>query len=285
MISPGNISEKGTPSLMPRAIITLTTDFGHRDGYAGTLKGVILSLNPEATIVDITHDLEPHAVDEAARLLPLWVDYFPPGTVHLAVVDPGVGGDRAEIVIQWKGHFFVGPDNGIFSGIITSPGCWRAFRIADPRFLFSAPGLTFLGRDIFSPVAAFLSLGVDPREFGPRVFRLRKIPLAKPRHEKGSIHGQVIRTDRFGNLITNISLPDLETASGAGLQVQVGGFHVGRILPAYASVEPGRVLATIGGFGFLEIAVNQGRADEILNLGVGDQVVVKKMNKERKKRV
>ena len=256
--------------------ITLLTDFGARDAYPGAMKGVIYSLNPGAAVVDISHAIEPHAVVEAAWLLSSVARYYPPATVHVAVVDPGVGSGRKEIILETGGQFFVGPDNGIFSGVLCPGSPWRAFGIEDPRFLLDAPGRTFQGRDVFAPVAAYLSLGVDPAEFGNPLHRLEESDLVHPRWRKGELEGDVVRIDRFGNLITNISWEDLSRLGGRGCEVWAGGRKIGPLTGTYSGVGPGEILATIGGFGWLEIAVNRGRAADVLAIGNGAPVVVRK---------
>lgn len=256
--------------------ITLTTDFGTRDGYAGAMKGVILSIDPSADIIDITHEISPYAVDEAAQLLSSVTGYFPPGTIHVGVVDPGVGSRRKGIIIQALGQYFVGPDNGIFSGVISSGQPWRAIAITDPKFLLPAAGRTFQGRDVFAPVAAYLSLGVDLAEFGEGLSRLYEISLVRPRCDKNEIRGQVVKVDRFGNLITNISWEDVSRLSDRGCEVWAGGRRIGTVSGAYSEVKPGDALAAIGGFGWLEIAVNRGRAAETLAMRKGMEVLVRK---------
>ena len=256
--------------------ITLTTDFGTRDGYAGAMKGVILSINPAASVVDITHEIDPHAVEEAAQLLSSVTGYFPRGTIHVGVVDPGVGGPRKGIILRAAGQYFVGPDNGIFSGVISSGQPWRATVITDRKFLLPGAGRTFQGRDVFAPVAAYLSLGVDPAEFGTGLSRLQEISLVRPRCNTKEIRGQVVKVDRFGNLITNISWKDIARLSDSGWEVWAEDRRIGAISRTYSEVKPGDVLATIGGFGWLEIAVNRGRAAETLAMRRGMEVLVRK---------
>lgn len=260
-----------------RSLITLTTDFGLRDGYVAAVKGVILSINREVDIIDITHEIGPFNVVEAALILSAFASYFPPGTIHVVVVDPGVGGKREGVVILKGRHFFVGPDNGIFDGILAGDGKWEAYAIREPRFMLLSPAQTFHARDVFAPVAAYLSLGVDPREFGPPYHLTIGKILGRSSKKDKRIEGKVVRVDRFGNLITNISWRDIKQFPLSKVVVWVGKkVKIRGVVPSYSYREAGEILATIGGGGWLEIARNLGRADNYLNVSIGSQVIVER---------
>ena len=266
----------------PSGLITLTTDFGTSDNYVGVMKGVILGINPEASIVDISHHVSPQNVLEGAFVLGTSVKYFPQGTIHVAVVDPGVGSSRNALVLSGPQGNFVGPDNGIFSmalgpnseGMASSlrsvPEGWTARRITNPKYMLDQVSATFHGRDVFSPVAAHLSLGIRPDELGPEVSELVSVPFPAPVKQVGGLLGQVIYVDRFGNLVTNISENDLTGQPDA--RVEICGRVIDRLSRYYA--EGGRLAALIGSAGYLEVAVKNGNAAEELKTGVGTPVAV-----------
>jgi S-adenosylmethionine hydrolase len=275
-------------------IITLTTDFGYDDAYVAAVKGAILSINPEASIVDVTHSVRPRDILQAAFILSAAYRYFPKQTVHVAIVDPGVGSERRGIILKMPSAMFVAPDNGILSYIIDDvfPGVVAQFSrpslgdqpiteivfkkgleaaaITDPRFWRHPVSPTFHGRDIFAPVAAGLSLGISPYEFGEKINSLHILPIAKPSLDpNGNLVGQVLHVDRFGNLITNIrgnSLP------GRDAVIQVAGQSVEGISDYYVQKEG--VMAVIGSSGYLEISLRDGSACDFLGIEVGDEIRV-----------
>lgn len=262
------------------AVITLTTDFGHKDAYVGALKGVILGINPQATLVDLSHEIAPQAVEEAAYVLWTSYPYFPPGTVHVVVVDPGVGSARRPIVIQTERAFFVGPDNGVFSWVLTTERSASAESVAKPRVVhltnlrYWRPRVsaTFHGRDIFSPVAAHLSLGVPIGELGEAIEDPVILPLIQPEQHGDRVVGRVVHVDHFGNVITNLGPEHLPT--GQDLVIEVAGHRIEGLSPTYAAARPGELVALWGSDGLLEIAVREGSAGTLLGIRVGDQVVV-----------
>ncbi len=261
-------------------IITLTTDFGTKDPYVGIMKGVILSINPDVHIVDITHEIEPANILEAAYILKEAYRFFPKGTIHVGVVDPGVGGDRRPIAIKTGGSFFVGPDNGIFWPIIAQSEVYQVIHLINKEYLLPEISTTFHGRDIFAPVAAYISRGVDIDDMGALVHDPVALELEKPIFLKDRIIGQVIRKDRFGNLITNISEQDIikQFASKHGLVVEIGNINISCISKAYSDVGAGELLALIGSSGFLEISANMARASDIIGKQWKDlKVQVKKV--------
>jgi S-adenosylmethionine hydrolase len=264
-------------------IITLTTDFGTRDPYVGAMKGVILSICPGAQVVDITHEVGRHDILEGALALASACDYFPKGTVHLAVVDPGVGTKRKAVAVrvlnqssgQAEEHCFVGPDNGVLSLALQGRKRSRAVEIKNPKAMLKEVSATFHGRDIFAPAAAYLAKGKPLSFLGPPVKVLRKIALPGVRQTREATEGEVIAFDRFGNAITNISRQE----AGGGRQratktIRVMGRTIG-LEDAYGDVEPGEAAALWGSHGFLEIAVNQGSAQEALGLTKGTRVSLK----------
>ena len=270
--------DEGTPELdeqeRSRRVITLLSDFGTDDNSVAVMKGVIFGVNSEVHIVDISHSIEPYNIEVGAEILMAAYHYFPRGTIHVAVVDPGVGGDRRGILVATENYFFVGPDNGIFSYIYEDPGFrWvRDLRAVD--FFLEKVSSTFHGRDIFAPVAGYLSAGEDPEDFGPPIDDPVKLRISQSHvRPGGGIDGEVIYVDHFGNLITNICSAALE-ALGANVQIAIGSERIAGIQPSYAQAPPQTLLAAINSFEVLEIAVNQGNAAEQLQAGAGTPVRV-----------
>jgi S-adenosylmethionine hydrolase len=259
----------------PCGLITLTTDFGLRDGYVAAMKGVILRIFPEARLVDVTHGITAGDILEASLVLGTCHRYFPGGSVHLGVVDPGVGGSRRPIVVAGEEQYFVGPDNGIFTGVLESEAA-TVVEIRDPRFLLPSVSNTFHGRDLFAPVAAYLARGIDPAEFGPVVRDPRMLGLPKPLIEEDLIRGEVVHVDHFGNLVTNVTRGQIESAVGAGrCTILIRDETIQQIRSAYCEQEPGRVVALFGSSDLLEIAVAGGRADLQIGADRGTAVVVR----------
>lgn len=252
-------------------VITLLTDFGTRDAYVAAMKGVILGICPEATIVDVTHEVPPQDVRAGAFLLAEAAPYFPEGTIHVAVVDPGVGSARRPIAAETARAHLVGPDNGIFQRFLRSAPLCRAVEIANPHYRRPDVSSTFHGRDLFAPAAAHLARGVDLSELGPPVHTLAELELPRPRQAPGLVEGEVIHVDRFGNLITNLESRDL----GAVRAVEVPGAFLSGLSRTYADVEPGALLALIGSGGLLEISVRDGSAAAALGAGRGARVAVR----------
>ena len=242
-------------------VITLITDFGLSDPYAGIMKGVILTINPHAGIIDISHQIKRGHITQAAYLLLESYRFFPKGTVHIAVVDPGVGGGRRPILLKTQNHFFVGPDNGLFWPIITSHQQIKIIHLTERKYFLPDVSHTFHGRDVFAPVAAYLSAGIDLLEMGPAISDPVSIKVANPEQKKTILSGQVIRVDRFGNLITNIHSKALEQFLGGSFPIIMAGtLKIDGMLKTYMEAAEGMPLALIGSSGCLEIAVNLGRA-------------------------
>ncbi|MHC1764771.1 MAG: S-adenosyl-l-methionine hydroxide adenosyltransferase family protein [Verrucomicrobiia bacterium] len=258
------------------AIITLTTDFGLQDWFVGTMKGVVLGIAPSATLVDITHEIAPGDVQAGAFALAAAFRFFPPGTVHVAVVDPGVGSDRAAIVVETERYRFVGPDNGLLSLAVDQAGPRKSvYRLEDRRWFLSHVSQTFHGRDVFAPVAAHLSNGVPATELGPEPANFQRLAMPGPVQTPQGWTGSIVCIDRFGNAITN--LPDHLPIFQQSLLVRVRAGQSAdtvRLSSSYSAVPKGEPLAILGSSGFLEIAVNGESAAQVLGLAVGASVEV-----------
>lgn len=255
-------------------IITLTTDFSMSDTYVGMMKGAILSVAPDATLVDLAHDINAHDVPEAAFVIHTSYRFFPPGTVHLVVVDPGVGSVRRRIAMKCGEHYFVGPDNGVFTYMIQSPDYCEAVEIEPPPRAPGLRGVTFEGRDVFAPAAAKIALGTPLHELGQPASNLVMLNIPKPRISGSTIDGKIIYIDHFGNCISNIEAADIESLGGTP-RVSVAGHDLGPLRSSYADVPVGEPLAIINSLDHLEIAINQGNAEQDLNIKVGTPVRVK----------
>ncbi|MBI5562385.1 MAG: SAM-dependent chlorinase/fluorinase [Deltaproteobacteria bacterium] len=258
-----------------KAVITLTTDFGLKDPYQAAMKGAILTVNPGAVIVDVTHLVAHCDIAQGALMLDGAYRWFPPGTIHVAVVDPGVGGKRRAILVETARYAFVGPDNGIFSLVCARERVSRAVHLTGKRY-FSAPvSPTFHGRDVFGPVAAALSLGKAPSVFGPEipVASLVRLELPAAKKNKGTLTGSVIHVDSFGNLITNINRSDLPQDCSV-IRVRMKGISVKGLSESYSGAAPGRPAAIIGSTGLLEIALNGASASDVLGVKEGERVRV-----------
>jgi S-adenosyl-L-methionine hydrolase (adenosine-forming) len=261
--------------LSPSGIITLTTDFGTTDLYVGVMKGVILNIHPTAQIVDITHAVPPQDIYAAAFLLETAYRYFPAGTAHVVVVDPGVGSSRRAIICQADTAYFVCPDNGVLSHLLTHQVSYHAVVVENEDYCLPQISNTFHGRDIFSPVAAHLSRGVALENFGQAIDDIVRFPIQTPKITEHEIVGHVVWSDRFGNLITNISHEILESFdTQSRFVIKAGRVEINRLNRSYAESEVGEFLAIIGSFGRLEISVNRGDAARSLGLKRGDLVRV-----------
>jgi S-adenosyl-L-methionine hydrolase (adenosine-forming) len=260
---------------LPSGIITLATDFGTRDSYVATMKGVIYQIYRAATIVDLTHQILPQDLTEASLVLESCYRYFPSGTVHVIVVDPGVGTIRRAILVDTAEHIFVGPDNGVFSRIYASQSPCEVREIVREEFLLPEISDTFHGRDIFSPVAARLAGGVAPSEVGPVVDDPMRRDPPQPLIWQEQLTGEVIHVDSFGNIITNISRGIFESATrGKRFRIMTNGKTIDRLSRTYEDVPPGKALALFGSLEMLEIATHGGRADRQIGAGKGDPVQV-----------
>jgi len=270
-------------------VITLTTDFGTDDAYVATMKGVILSINPRVTIVDICHNVQPQNISQAAFILSTAHHYFPEGTIHVVVVDPGVGTERRVVLVVTPSAFFIAPDNGVLSYIIeeaplemeeqpppTDGGQIRlghglqAFALTNPHFWHHPVSTTFHGRDIFAPVAAYLSSGTPAQDFGEPIDTLFTFPLPRPQiKEDGVLAGYVIHIDHFGNLITTFKKEDLPKGR---VFIEVAGHIVEGVSQSYA--EDSELLAIIGSSGNLEVSLKNGSAAQLLRAKIGNEVSI-----------
>ncbi|MBN1850364.1 MAG: SAM-dependent chlorinase/fluorinase [Deltaproteobacteria bacterium] len=262
-------------------IITLLTDFGITDPYVGMMKGVILSINPDARIVDLSHNVETGSVSQAAAFLREAYHYFPTGTIHVAVVDPGVGSERKLIGMESEDQIFIGPDNGIFWPIIEVCKPTEVRQLVEEKYFLPHVTSTFHGRDIFAPIAAHLSTGVDLKKMGPRLNNPVRLSYPVPKVIRDILYGQIIRVDHFGNLITNIYRTDLERfLKSMKPTIQAGNFTINQISRTYSEMEEGEPLAIINSSDQLELAVNLGRASQYIKITsgeiIGTQVRVRK---------
>ena len=270
------MEKRGEPGVNVSSIITLLTDFGLRDPYVGIMKGVILSINPDAQIIDISHTVKAGSIIHGAGLLQETYTFFPKGTIHVVVVDPGVGGDRRPILIKTKDHLFIGPDNGLFWPIIKTNHQAEIIHLTDTKHFLSDISHTFHGRDIFAPVAAHVSLGVDPLKMGSVINDPVPLNFPSPKQKGDILSGQVMRVDRFGNLITNIHIKDIEGFVGIKrLIIKIGKLIIKGVRNTYSEVNAGKTLALIGSSGYLEIAVNQGRVCDCIGINPEDIIGIK----------
>lgn len=257
-------------------VITLLTDFGTRDHYVAAVKGVILSRYPEVTIVDISHEVPPQDVAEAAYLLSCCWREFPESTVHLAVVDPGVGGERKPMALSAAGQYFVGPDNGIFTYVLRETTAWVAREITDEKLFRRPQSPVFHGRDIFAPAAAALASGYNFENIGPLIDNPVELPLAEVLAEPNEIQAEVIHVDRFGNAVTNVRASHLEAAgiTPENMKLEISGKSVNAFFSHYAqgSESP---FALFGSGGYLEIAIKNGSAAEQTGTARGQRIVIK----------
>ena len=259
---------------MQKKLVTLTTDFGSRDPYVAEMKAAILSISPEATIVDVTHEIAKFNIRMGAYALASAAPYFPKGTIHVAVVDPGVGTRRRPILIQTQLGFFIGPDNGLLISAAEHQGITSVHEIANTKLMLQRVSNTFHGRDVFAPAAAHLANGVSPDEVGPEVRDIVKPDFTKVTLEKGMLAGEVLHVDDFGNIITNIGekqvervrLADIITVELAAKKLEL------RFCKAYSEVQPQEPLALIGSHNYLEIAINQGNAARKFKVRPGEKV-------------
>jgi hypothetical protein len=248
-------------------IITLTTDFGLADGYAAAMKGVILSRAPRATVVDLSHEIAPFDVHHAAFVLRQAAPYFPPGVVHVCVVDPGVGGPRRGLAIAAQRQLFVGPDNGVFTPFLNEAA--RVFELTNPDLWLPQAGATFHGRDLFAPTAVHLAQGLPPADCGPPVTDAVRLPAWEVRREGDAFVAAVVHVDRFGNAITGLTSERLAELGADSLRAQLPTGEVVPLRRAYADVLPGEPLTLVGSSGLLEIAVREGSAAQRFGLTRG----------------
>jgi S-adenosylmethionine hydrolase len=256
---------------MKRPIITLLTDFGSADHHAGAMKGVLLGICPDAQLVDISHEVTPYAVAEAAFTLSQAWACFPAGTVHLVVVDPGVGSARRPILVEAAGHYFVAPDNGVLTMLYDAVPAHEAREITASRYFRQPVSRTFHGRDIFAPVAANLANGVDPAECGKRIEDYLRLAFARPvRTGPNRWAGTILKVDRFGNLTTNFDCETWQRLASEPFEMRVGDRVVSRMASNYVEMEAGELFAIAGSAGFVEVSLNLGNAANASGARSGD---------------
>ncbi len=260
---------------MRNPIVTLLTDFGAKDHYVASMKGVILRINPRCKVVDISHQIFPQDIFEGAFVLGNTYSYFPEGTIHLAVVDPEVGGERNPILLVTDRYFFVGPDNGIFSFALKKEKVREAYVLNEKRFHLPEVSPTFHGRDIFAPVAGHLSLGISPKSFGKKIDSWKTLSFSVPAFKETRIEGEVIHIDSFGNLITNIDREGFNKfIRNRPFLIQVGKERIRGIKNGYWDGKKGEVMALFGSIGLLEISVREGNAKKKLRMCRGDRIQI-----------
>lgn len=260
------------------AVITLLTDFGLQDEYVGVLKGVILSKNPKATIVDISHGIDAHDIAAAAYALKSSYSFFPEGSVHAAIVDPGVGTERAIIAAQCRRHLFLAPDNGLLAPILRDGLAAGIYRVENEDLYRHPVSPTFHGRDIFAPVAAHLSMGLSIEALGPSLGmdQVQSLATQGPRILSAKeLEGRVVAIDRFGNLITNVHSDDMAKLEGRAMTINIGNHTIESLVENYAQIGSKIPMAVIGSRGCLEIAIYSGNAARTLNMAKGEIVRVK----------
>jgi S-adenosyl-L-methionine hydrolase (adenosine-forming) len=261
--------------MKPR-IVTLLTDFGTQDHYVASMKGVILGINPRCTLIDISHEVIPHDVREGALILANGCSYFPRGTIHLAVVDPGVGSPRKPILLVTKNYFFLGPDNGLLSLAAKKDGVKKTIVLSNRSFFRLPVSTTFHGRDIFASVAGHLSADIPPELLGRRVRSWVKLDLGEPKIVRADLVGEISHMDAFGNIVTNISRQDLNRfAKKRSMVISLGNRVIRGLKKGYWEARKGELLALIGSGGYLEISVREGDAQKALKSRQGDKVRIR----------
>jgi hypothetical protein len=255
---------------MPNPILTLTTDFGLGDHYVGVMKGVILGICPRAQIVDISHTISPFEISEGAYLIAQAYSCFPKRTVHVVVVDPGVGSARRPILLEAAGQYFVAPDNGVLSMVYSSVEKYKVRLISNDKLFRHPVSRTFHGRDIFSPVAAHLAAGITPASIGKPIDNYLRPSFQKPqRTGKRTWTGRILKIDRFGNVITNFHTSDFRDLEKQNFAMHLGPREVNVLVRNYAESSPGEVFLIVGSSGYLEVSVNQGSAAKVIGCEAG----------------
>lgn len=265
---------------MPSAIsvVTLLTDFGTRDYFVASMKGVILGINPHARIVDLSHEVAPHQVEEAAYLLKASYKYFPDGTVHVAVVDPGVGTARRPLLVTTSRHFFVAPDNGLLSYIYQEETGIEVRQIENRQYRLESEGTTFDGRDLFAPAAAWLTRGQQPGSYGPLIRDYVRLPIVEPEWQGSVLTGRIVYVDRFGNLISNFTPFHVKEVQGktrrSDVSIRIGGITIEGLVRSYSQGDPTVPHALVNSNGQVEIFLKEGNAAAALKVSRGDPLML-----------
>jgi S-adenosylmethionine hydrolase len=257
-------------------IITLTTDYGTNDPLVGVLKGVILKINPDVTIVDITHAVTPFDLLDGALAIASAYAHFPPRTIHVVVVDPGVGTERRPLLMSGQNQYFIAPDNGVLSGVYEKEANFLVRHLTSEHYFLHPVSKTFHGRDVFAPVAAWLSKNWQPGSMGEEITDYKRLALPRPKEADGVVKGVVLKVDSFGNLLTNFRADDLapDAIEKGEVKLQVGNHAVTRLVPTFANGAAGEPIAYLGSSGYLEIGVNRGNLSKTLGIGRGTPVVL-----------
>jgi S-adenosyl-L-methionine hydrolase (adenosine-forming) len=262
--------------LTRRPVITLTTDFGLADHFVGVMKGVILNINPEAHLVDLSHEVAAHDILDAAFLIAQSYGYFPRDTIHLVVVDPGVGSDRRPILATTNDYKFVAPDNGVLSFLYDREHSCEVRHLTNQQYFLKPVSQTFHGRDIFSPVAGWLSKGAEVDRFGERITDYVRLAMPAPvRSPEGIVTGLILKVDSFGNLITNLTpqdAPELFSKKPPSFMIVINHQKVAHFFTSYSAGQPSELFVILGSSGYLEVATNQGSAATVLRASRGDEV-------------
>jgi hypothetical protein len=260
---------------LSQPIITLTTDFGANDHLAGAMKGAILRILPEATIVDISHHVMPFDLLDAALTIGQAYRFFPRSTIHVVVVDPGVGSQRRPLLVSGDQHYFVAPDNGVLSMVYDREERLTVRHITAEHYFLTPVSNTFHGRDIFAPVAAWLAKNGQPNSFGEAIQDFVRFTMPRPKPTEKGFKGVILKVDNFGNLITNFSAEDTpQLLSGGPFKITVNGKEITRLVQNYAQGGPGEVFAVVGSSGFVEISMNRGNAARSVGASRGAEVTL-----------
>jgi S-adenosyl-L-methionine hydrolase (adenosine-forming) len=256
-----------------RPIITLTTDFGLSDHFVGTMKGVILGIEAAAEVIDISHGVQPYEIADGAFTIAQAYRYFPKKTIHVVVVDPGVGSARRPLLVEMAGQYFVAPDNGVLSMIFAREPQLKVRHITSERYFLKPLSRTFHGRDVFSPVAAHLAAGVRPAQFGKRIQDYLRASFDKPTHTgQHTWTGTILKADHFGNLATNFHIDHFPTIRTHAFALNAGLQAITRLALTFSECAPGELFVLVGSSGYLEVAASQGSAAETLGCGAGSPV-------------
>ena len=255
-------------------VITLTTDFGYQDSFVGIMKGVIAGINPQAQVIDLTHGIPAQDILAGALTLRHSIQYFPRGTIHVAVIDPGVGSSRRPILVESAGNYLIGPDNGVLSLALQGGNGNRITHLSNSAYHLQPTSATFHGRDVFAPVAAHLSLGVAPTAFGETLEEMVRIELPVVIREGQRLHGEIIYIDSFGNLFTNIDRHDLTGIAEDTLEIILGSIRVIGLATKYSAVAEGDFAAVFNSWDLLEIALNRDNAQKRSGAKIADKVEI-----------
>ena len=263
---------------MTNPIVTLTTDYGTSDHLVGVLKGVILKINPEVQIVDITHQVTPFDLLDGALAIASAYAYFPPRTIHAVVVDPGVGTERRPLLVSGQNQYFIAPDNGVLSGVFEKEQNFVVRHLTSEHYFLHPVSKTFHGRDVFAPVAGWLSKNWQPGSMGEEITDFKRFAMPRAKEGDGGMKGVVMKVDSFGNLLTTFRAEDLpaEALEKGEVKLQLATHSITKIVPTFASGDAGEAVAYIGSGGYLEVAINKGNASKTLGVGRGAPVVLAK---------